>query len=100
MHYKILFTSLISLLLMSACGQPKPEMAENTMVYEDLDTNADGYLSSSEARANMDIAGKFKQIDKNADGKINIEEFQAYMGKHRQSPPEEMEIPEPGAAPY
>jgi hypothetical protein len=100
MRYKILIPSLISLLLVAACGPSRPGMAEGSMVYDDLDADVDGYISPYEARANRDIAGKFKQIDQNGDGKINIEEFQAYMGRHRQSPPEEMEIPEPGAAPY
>jgi len=98
MNSKILslILSLFSLLLVASCSQTKQGM----MTFEEMDTDANGYISPAEAKVGQSIGGKFNQVDTNKDGKINIEEYQAYMGKHRMTPPEEMETPEPGAAPY
>ena len=74
--------------------------ADALMTFEDMDKDANGYISTGEASASQEIANNFKEIDTNADGHINITEYQAYMGHGRMSPPEEMETPEPGAAPY
>lgn len=74
--------------------------ADAILTFEEMDSNANGYISSDEAKASHDIDSNFEQIDINADGNINITEFQKYMGKGRATPPEEMETPEPGAAPY
>lgn len=70
------------------------------LTFEEMDSNANGYISTNESRASEDITNNFNQIDSNSDGEINITEFQSYMGKNRVSPPEEMETSEPGAAPY
>ena len=76
-------------------------LANDAMLsFEEMDNNANGYISLNEAKANEDIAEYFNQVDTNGDGSINITEFQSYMGKDRVSPPEEMETPELGAAPY
>jgi len=76
------------------------QAADALMTFEDMDGNANGYISMGEAKASKEIADNFKKIDKNGDGNINITEYQEYMGKGRMSPPHEMEVPEPGAAPY
>ena len=70
------------------------------LTFEEMDRNSNGYITLNEAKASEDIAEHFKQIDSDGDGNINITEFQAYMGRDRMTPPEEMEVSEPGAAPY
>jgi Ca2+-binding EF-hand superfamily protein len=49
--------------------------------FNNLDKNNDGYLSSTEAAGNPDLAKKFKQADKNNDGKLSRAEYLAVMGK-------------------
>ncbi|MBD3619312.1 MAG: calmodulin [Chromatiales bacterium] len=75
-------------------------MAEVPMTFEDLDRDANGYISQSEAAARKDLKAGFAAIDRDGDGRLTIGEYQAYEGKGRMSPPEESEVPEPGAAPY
>jgi Ca2+-binding EF-hand superfamily protein len=75
-------------------------MADVPLTFEDLDRDADGYISQSEAEARKDLKAGFASIDKDGDGRLTIGEYQAYEGKGRMSPPEESEVPEPGAAPY
>ena len=70
------------------------------LTFEEMDRNSNGYITPNEAKASEDIAEHFKRIDSDGDGNINITEFQAYMGRDRMTPPEEMEVSEPGAAPY
>lgn len=95
MNNKLIILSVFSLLLLSACSQTRQG---EVLTFEEQDADSNGYISSSEATGN--IGRHFKKIDGNGDGKVNIEEFQKYMGKGRMTPPEEMETPEPGAAPY
>lgn len=96
MSRKTLILTLLPCLFCSAGIQANDAL----LTFEEMDSNANGYISSYEAKASEDIANGFKEIDTNADRKINITEFQAYMGKNRVSPPEDMETSEPGAAPY
>ncbi|MDH5483770.1 MAG: EF-hand domain-containing protein [Gammaproteobacteria bacterium] len=90
------------LLTLSPCLFFSPSIFANDalLTFEEMDRDSNGYISSHEARANKDIARNFKQIDNNGDAKINLAEFQAYRGKDLMTPPEDMETPEPGAAPY
>ncbi|MDX5332481.1 MAG: hypothetical protein LPK58_00325 [Gammaproteobacteria bacterium] len=75
-------------------------VADVPMTFEDLDRDANGYINQSEAGARKDLKADFSSIDKDGDGRLTIREYQAYEGKGRMSPPEESEVPEPGAAPY
>ncbi|HDP89589.1 MAG TPA: hypothetical protein ENN42_06485 [Thioalkalivibrio sp.] len=75
-------------------------MADVPMTFEELDRNADGYISAEEAAARPDLAKKWDKADTDGDGRLTIGEYQAWAGKGRMSPPEETETPEPGAAPY
>lgn len=100
MNIRTLVITLLSSCLLYACSQSRTGESMGAMTFEEMDANADGYISSAEAKADRSIAKNFTDIDSNSDGKVNIEEFQAHMGKGRLTPPEEMETPEPGAAPY
>jgi hypothetical protein len=70
------------------------------MTFEELDRDGDGYISAEEAKARPDLAKGLEASDNNKDGQLNSAEFSAFEGKTRLTPPEESEIPEPGAAPY
>jgi len=96
MNSKILILTLSPGLFFAAGLQA----GDAILTFEEMDRDSNGSISVDEAKATNDIANNFEQIDANGNGSINITEFQKYMGKGRNTPPEEMETPEPGAAPY
>ena len=70
---------------------------KKAVTFDDLDTNHDGYISADEAKANPDLWKKFTQADKDSNGKLDVSEFSAF--EERFVPADDMEEPEPGAAP-
>ena len=91
-HQRYLPGLLLGLLTIgTACAQ-EPAM------FEDLDANHNGSISMKEAMAHKELADKFDQIDKNGDKGISVDEYTAYVNKGKLVP-EEVEVPEPGAAP-
>ncbi len=68
--------------------------------FEELDTDANGYISKEEAMERSDVGRNYKRIDQDQDGQLSSGEFSAFEGEGKFSPPEESETPEPGAAPY
>lgn len=74
--------------------------AEQATTFEQFDRDGNGYISMDEAQAGAELSSNFKATDKNGDGQLDISEFSAFEGQGRLSPPEESEVPEPGAAPY
>jgi hypothetical protein len=68
--------------------------------FEAFDKDGNGYISMDEASAGTALSENFKTSDTNSDGKLDSAEFSAFEGQGRLSPPEDSEIPEPGAAPY
>ncbi len=89
----------LSILAVATVLSVAPALAAAALVYEDLDTNADGYLSRSEVASDPTLYEEFDRVDSNGDGKINIDEFVAEEGRGRFVPPEENEVSEIGAAP-
>lgn len=67
-------------------------------VFDDIDTDKDGYISKSEAEANKSIQSNWDKVDRDMNGKVDISEFSAFEGEGMFQPPE-LEEPEPGAAP-
>lgn len=74
--------------------------ADTVSTFEGFDKDGNGYISAEEASAGSDLSANFKASDTNSDGQLDISEFSAFEGKGRVTPPEDAEIPEPGAAPY
>ena len=70
------------------------------ITFDHLDADSDGYISLSEAKPRPDIMGSWKSIDKDKDGLMDIMEYAAYEGKDRFQPPEEIGMPELGAAQF
>ena len=72
---------------------------EFPLLFGELDTDANAYITKDEANVRKDLKNNFKEIDLDRDGKLSLTEYQSYEGKGRYEPPEETETPELGAAP-
>ena len=96
MNSKILVLTLLPGLFFTAGLQA----ADTIQTFEEMDSDSNGYITLDEAKTVNDISKNFKKIDTDDNGNINVTEFQEYMGQGRMTPPEDMETPEPGAAPY
>ena len=72
--------------------------ADRPVIFEDLDTNADGCISKQEAKVRPDLVKHFVEIDKDKSGTLCVDEYTAYENKGKLAP-DEVEVPEVGAAP-
>lgn len=88
----ILLSSLFTVISAYAAEGDKP------VIFDDIDTDADGCISKEEAKVRQDLIDNFADIDKDKGGTICVDEYTAYQNIGRM-PPEEVEIPEVGAAP-
>ena len=68
------------------------------IIFEDIDADTDGCISKDEAKVRDDLIKNFARIDKDKGGTICVDEYTSYENKGRLMP-EEVEIPEVGAAP-
>lgn len=50
--------------------------------FNDMDKNADGYITRAEAKGNKELLGKWKEADTNNDGKLSRAEYLKQMAKH------------------
>lgn len=48
---------------------------DQTQLFNQLDSNHDGYVSKEEARRSADVTSRFKELDADHDGKISSEEY-------------------------
>ena len=74
--------------------------AEEVKTFEDLDIDTNGYISKDEAMAQKSIKRNWAKVDADKNGRIDITEFSAFESTGRFTPPEDMEVSEPGAAPF
>ena len=72
--------------------------AEAPVIFDDIDTDADGCISKSEANVRKDLVENFSNIDKDRDGSICVDEYTKYENRG-EFVPDDVEIPEVGAAP-
>ena len=70
------------------------------LTFEDIDINADGYISKQEAQAYKDMSTNWTKVDADKDGRADADEFSRFEAIGRFSPPDDAEISEPGAAPF
>jgi len=68
------------------------------LIFEEIDSDHNGAISPYEARIRADLANNFDEIDSNGNGSLSVDEYTSYHNKGRMVP-QEVEIPEPGAAP-
>ena len=82
-------TSLATLLLIGAlplaaiaadATQPTQQGSQSVKeetppMFQQLDTNHDGYVSKEEAKRSADLTARFNQLDTNHDGLISAEEY-------------------------
>ncbi len=71
--------------------------ASQIYIFEELDSNRNGAISMDEAMIRQDLVDNFAEIDRDGDNSLSVDEYSDYMNKG--VPPEDVEIPEPGAAP-
>lgn len=71
--------------------------AAQIYIFEELDSNRNGAISMDEAKVRADLVENFTEIDSDGDNTLSVDEYSNYMNKG--VPPEDVEIPEPGAAP-
>ena len=91
-------TSIILLSGLFAATSAYAAMGEKPVIFDDIDTDANGCISKDEAAVRQDLIDNYANIDTDKDGKLCVDEYSAYHNKGRM-PPEEVEIPEVGAAP-
>ena len=92
---KTLITFFIGVVLTCATAQAE----DSYVVYEDIDFNADGWISPDEAVQRADLAENWHQIDTNNDGLISSMEYLKYESLERYGLPYEAQDMDPGAAP-
>lgn len=92
-------SKLLISLFISAIASQYALAKEFPLMFEELDVDANAFISKDEAKVRKDLVKNFKKIDEDKDGKLSISEYQAYEGKGRYQPPEETETPELGASP-
>ena len=68
------------------------------IMFEDIDEDADGSISKSEAKLRKDLSENFKSADTDKSGTISVDEYSSFHNKGRMEY-EEVETPEFGAAP-
>ena len=83
--------------LFAATSSFAAEKSEPVM-FEDLDTDADGCISKEESKARKDLRKNFRKADTDNSGTICVDEYTAFHNKGRLDK-EEVEVPEVGAAP-
>ena len=67
-------------------------------MFNQFDTDGDGYISKQEASQREDLQKNWEQADKDNDNKLDVSEFSAFESREMFQPAE-VEEPEPGAAP-
>lgn len=69
-----------------------------TIMFEDIDANADGCISKEESVARTELRDNFSKADTDKSGTVCVDEYTTWHNRGRMEK-EEVEIPEPGAAP-
>lgn len=71
---------------------------EKVVMFDDIDANADGCISKSEAVTRPTLSDNFSKADTDKSGTVCVDEYTTWHNKGRMEK-EEVEIPEVGAAP-
>lgn len=91
-------TKLVLLLLVVMPGLAVA--GNDAKTFEELDQDGDGMISKSEVLPNTVLQKQWSTADADANDKLDISEFSAFEASGRFTPPEDMEEPGLGAAPF
>ena len=94
---KIFLSFVLGLTLL--CLGTVAQSEDAYVVYEDIDLNADGWISLDEARQRGDLFENWYRIDVDGNGLISSMEFLRYESSGRYGLPYEAQNMDPGAAP-
>lgn len=73
--------------------------SNNFYIYENIDSNTDGWIDRNEAAQRQDLIQNWHEIDTDNDGVIGDLEFLRYEGKDLYVPPYDSQDMDPGAGP-
>lgn len=68
-------TGLAAVALMSVSGALQATAGNS---FKALDSDADGYISATEAAANKDLSTRWSELDKDTDNQLDQSEFSAF----------------------
>ncbi len=85
-------------LLLGLCSGATSLSAQMPFLFEEIDSDHDGAISMEESRVRSDLHADFARVDKDGNGTLSVDEYSTYMNEGKMAP-EDVEIPEPGAAP-
>ena len=91
-------TSIVLLSSLFAATSAYAAEGEKPVIFDDIDSDANGCISKDEAAVRKDLIDNYANIDTDKDGMLCVDEYTAYHNRGREIP-EEVEIPEVGAAP-
>lgn len=103
MHKLAMMIVLLALPLLGMAQEDTEDEVEPEFagpMFEDLDTDFDGYISREESTAIPELHENYDKSDLNDDGQLDVSEFAAFEGADQPIPPYYSSEPEPGAAPY
>lgn len=90
-HKLMMMFPLFTLIISSSIS------ASEVYLFEEIDLDHNGAISRSEAAVRDDLSEDFTEIDTDGNKSLSVDEYSNYMNKG--VPPEDVEVPEPGAAP-
>ena len=87
----------LTLILLFGISATSTITAQEPYIFDEIDGDKNGAISMSEAKVRAELVKNFAQIDSDGDGTLSVDEYSSYMNEG--VPPEDVELPEPGAAP-
>lgn len=69
-------TTSLAVFALLAAGSAVQAAGDNT--FKALDTDANGYISATEATANQDLSARWEELDKDKNNQLDQSEFSAF----------------------
>ena len=85
----IRFTIYSVILALGAWPLTAMSKDDTTMKFELLDNDGDGFISRSEATADILLRERWNNVDRDKDGRLNQEEFTAFNKAPKEAFPEQ-----------